>query len=996
MLEPLARTSEPQLVGRGPELREIRALLERAAAAAGGTIVFSGGSGVGKSTLLQWAASKASDDGFRTLTGRAYPVEVGIPYSPFADAVVPFVRSLPSETLATLTRGGEAELAHLFPMLGLFGGVDRTDPGGAELKARLLWSFSQFLSRLAARQPLLVILDDLQWADASSLELAHFLARQIGGDRVALLLAYNDSAPDVSAAIGTVEQSLCSIGAARSCHVDAFSHADTLAFVRQTLGSPEEISRDLAGLLYGWTRGNPFFLAETLKSLSDSGSLRSREETWRSVDLKHLGLPASIRDAVLVRSRALTPAARALADVLAVVGTSVEYDALRLLSDLDEARLIDAVDELRRHRVVDERSEGDVIDYDFSHPIVREAIYSEMGIARCRLLHSQLAERLEAYYGTRAMEHAGELAYHYSRSNRRDLTTKAVQYLAAAGGEALRKFSNREAADYLAAALELAPGDTGNAGYPALIEDLARAKQRLGDFTAAASLWRERLDLADRLGDVRASAGAYRRLGAIEYWRADYLAALSLYEKGLTAARDAADPEVEARLRLARGECQMELGRPDEARLEIEAALALAEGLGRNALLARVHLVLLLLHTWTGPPARARHHGSEALRLAEELNEAALLCTVHWGVSVLAGLTGDAAAITRHLQAARSLAEDLRSPIHGLRVAEPTIEFLANTGDWDGAVELAESSIAIARSLNQRSVLARLLVWAALLHLGRGDIARGRSYVDEAWSLSGAARQDRPPDVHTVVPAHIGRAAYLLAIGDFAGAIDIAEAGLAVADRTGYMVWAVHRLLPTLAEGYLFIGDLDGASRIGARLRSDSERLGHPLGLAWADACDALLSWLRGDIEAGIQRLAEAAARLEAIPAIPDAARLRRHFAARLRDHGDREASLRELRNIHDVFVRLGAERELDKTREQIRELGARPPNRETQRGIEGLSAREVEIATLAAGGKTNKGIAKELGISPRTVSTHLSKVFEKLQIDSRVELDASLRRLSP
>jgi DNA-binding CsgD family transcriptional regulator len=153
---------------------------------------------------------------------------------------------------------------------------------------------------------------------------------------------------------------------------------------------------------------------------------------------------------------------------------------------------------------------------------------------------------------------------------------------------------------------------------------------------------------------------------------------------------------------------------------------------------------------------------------------------------------------------------------------------------------------------------------------------------------------------------------------------------------------------------------------------------------------------MRGDVPTGILRLREAVARLESIPAIPDAARLRRHVAARLRDHGEREEALKELRLIHDIFVRLGAEQELAKTREQIRELGARPPVKETGQGIQGLSGRELEIARLASEGKSNKTIARSLDISPRTVSTHLSNVFGKLEIASRGELAEVIRRIDP
>ena len=162
--------------------------------------------------------------------------------------------------------------------------------------------------------------------------------------------------------------------------------------------------------------------------------------------------------------------------------------------------------------------------------------------------------------------------------------------------------------------------------------------------------------------------------------------------------------------------------------------------------------------------------------------------------------------------------------------------------------------------------------------------------------------------------------------------------------------------------------------------------------MAWADACDALVCWLQGDIARGIQELRRAAEKLESIPAVPDAARVRRHFAARLRDVGRREDALRQLRHIHGLFLRLGAEPELAKTREQIRELGARPPTKGPARGTVGLSDREREVARLAGEGKSNKTIARVLDISPRTVSTHLSNIFAKLGVASRAELAATLR----
>src|SRR4029079_10195744 len=158
------------------------------------------------------------------------------------------------------------------------------------------------------------------------------------------------------------------------------------------------------------------------------------------------------------------------------------------------------------------------------------------------------------------------------------------------------------------------------------------------------------------------------------------------------------------------------------------------------------------------------------------------------------------------------------------------------------------------------------------------------------------------------------------------------------------------------------------------------------LGLAWADACDALVEMLHGDKQKAVSLLQGAVEALEAIPYVPDAARVRRQLARALAETGDREGATRELRRAHEVFAHLGAERELDGTREQLRELGARTPTRATTQGVAGLSGRELEIIRLVAARRSNKEIGAVLGISARTASTHLSNIFAKLGVESRGE----------
>jgi DNA-binding CsgD family transcriptional regulator len=567
-----------------------------------------------------------------------------------------------------------------------------------------------------------------------------------------------------------------------------------------------------------------------------------------------------------------------------------------------------------------------------------------------------------------------------------------VKYLTAAGRIALAKHANREAANYLSAALERLDEDAPAEADVSLMEDLARARQRLGEYDSAMALLERLREDATRTEEWARLAAIERRIGLACYWTARFPEALEHYELGIAAAKRAGAEGLQARLQLNKGIGLQELGRAAEAKIEIESALVIAERMGDNALLARVQRSLLLLYLWTGPAERAREHGMRAIALAESAGHRAVAFQAHWAMAALSGLTGDAEATKRHIVESERIAEELHSPVLRIWTAEIAIEYASFTGDWDAGIAMAERTISLARGLG-RTLVPRLLVWSSIMYLGRGELERARQYIEEAWQLSGAAGGgNRGVDVHTVVPAHTGLAAYHLATGNYEEAVRIGKAGLAIADSTGYVVWAIHRLLPTIAEASLWANDLVGAAWIGKRLRRDSERLGQKLGLAWADGCDALVAMLRGQSEAAVGLLRQAAEQLEAIPFVADAARIRRQLARALTETGDREGAMRELRRAHDVFAKLGAERELQATRAQLRDLGGRPPVRSASTGAHGLTGREIDIVRLVAERKSNKEIGQALGISPRTVSTHLSNIFPKLSVTSRAELTDYVR----
>lgn len=388
-------------------------------------------------------------------------------------------------------------------------------------------------------------------------------------------------------------------------------------------------------------------------------------------------------------------------------------------------------------------------------------------------------------------------------------------------------------------------------------------------------------------------------------------------------------------------------------------------------------------------------HGERAIAHATTSRERAVAWSAHWGIAVLSGLTGNAVDLARHVREAQQIADDLRSPVLSAWTNEVLIEYASGIGDWENGLALADRTIPIARAIGQRTLLPRLLVWTGLMHLGRGDLGIAKALFEESWALSGAGNAAQGnTDVHTAVPAHTGMAAYALATMDRQRAIEIGEAGVALADRSGYVAWSIHRLIPIIIEAALWLQDFERAQRYGERLRRDSAKMGHVLGLAWATASEALVVRFRdNDMHRAAQLLQAAADQLDAVPFVFDAARLRRNMAQLLAALGDRDGATRELRRAHEVFTRIGAEYELRLAREQLRDLGARPPARAVAEGAGSLTGREREIARMVAARKSNKEIGAALGISSRTVSTHLSNVFAKLGVGSRGELTDRVRQ---
>lgn len=993
------------LVGRAAELELVQRLMDEASGGTCRVLLVRGESGLGKTRLAQVAMQHAAETGWTVANGSAYAVETGVPYAMFADTLVPVLRALGTSTLATACRGAASQLGHVFP--GLLEPDATPEPAtSAELTGRVLWTVTQLLTGLSVRAPLLLVFENLQWADPSSLEMLHFVARQAREARLAIIATCNDSERLADLPFDAAVRSLVELGVA-TCHdLGPLSRHDVQALLALVFGDGA-VPGDTVAMLYAWTRGNPFFLEQVVKSLVITGRLQCRNGIWIGWDLEGLALPRSIRDALAIRIQRWGADARSTAESAAIIGTRFAPDLLHAVMGMDHDAMSAALDELCSRNVLVGRADDDGVSYDFTHPMLRSTIYDELGIGRRSMLHRRAAEAIERIWGDRAAEHADELAFHAVQASLGDLTPKAVHYLTMAGASALEKHADREAARYLGAALEhidrqqresrRAPASTGVRTADVVL-GLAVANHRIGNHAGAMALWKRALADAAADGDTSQVARVERRIALAHYWRGRPADGLRHADAGLQAAVATGSHQLLAQLRVVRGSCLIELGRADDARRALRDALADAEHTGDTALLARVHRALLLAAVVTCSPGDAREHAARTLDLAQRSRQPTVACTAHWALAVLAGLTGNVAELETQLGEAERIADELRSPSLQLSASEVAVEYLAGVGDWTAALARAEPSISLARTIRSQTILARLLVWTAVIYVGRGDFDRAKCYLDEATTIAGIGGDQEPRDVNSALRVHMGWAVYHNARGEFDDAIRISRAGLAVAERSGQGIWAIYRLRPALIEAHLWKREFDEAENLSRQLREASEPIGHRLGLAWAEVGESVARMLRGTTPQLLDRVVRAADALARVPFALDAARLQREIARRHVELGDTATAVRVLEAASAQFERMGAALELAGARAQLRALGVRPRSPRAGRATRAksgmiLTARMIDVVRLVATGMTNKEVGRALGISNRTVSTTLSEAYKRLKIGGRGQLAEWVRR---
>ncbi|WP_051222339.1 ATP-binding protein [Conexibacter woesei] len=963
--------SSAALVGREAELRRAAALLDevRDGALAAVHLTVAGEAGIGKSAWLAAVADRA--EGFRTLLGRGAEFEREVPFALAIDALDDAFAELDAAALAALGSTRLEELGAVFPSLAAHRGVGGAAPLPAE-RYHLHDAVRVALEVLAERSPLLMMLDDVQWADAASVELVSHLVRHRPRGPIVLALAYRSRqlAPRLTQALVAAEHD----GDAERIELGPL----TLSEARDVVGVA--VSDDGLRTLHRESGGNPMYLIELARLPEGAAFATDAAPDGVVADLDREQVPVGVRRAVAQELAAVSPGAARLLAAAAVAGDPFPIALAAGIAELEGAELAAALDELVDLALV--RPAGDARRFAFRHPIMRSAVYLSSGAGSRLEAHVRAAAVLERQGAT-----AAQRAHHVERAAAQG-DEAAIDLLAEAALSVLAR-APATAARWYASALALLAPTAGPERRLGLLVPLAAA---LG---ATGALREARVALAEARAllpadEVVVKARLAGTLARIDHWAGGHGEARRLLVEALDEQADpAAAAAVEIGLELALDDW---LGRAWPRMLETSVGVrAAADRVGDDGLAAAAHSLVALGAYYVGDVAAADGAARRAAELVDPLADGEVAARLE----TLVALGHTEFGVERFDDAERHLTRALAL----CRATGQTWSYVPTTcmlavpllwrGRLDDAARCARAAIDASRLEYATPQVWALSVgaWVATL---QGDVPAalraGEEAVELALTLDAATYSWLPYGVHAMALAAAGQAAEardLLLEHAGGSALTAIEPAL-------HPQWCEF-----LSEAELALGGVGAADAWARRAAAAAG----PLGLAGRDAeaarAAARVHLARDEAACAAERAAEAAAGFAAVGRSIDRA-IAETLEAEARSRlGDEAGAVALLMAAHERFAVAGAVRRRDAAAADLRRRGrhtrtrrAEPP-RDSDRaaGLDLLTPREREVVALVARGLKNREIAAELFLSQKTVERHLARIFEKLGVSSRVTL---------
>jgi DNA-binding CsgD family transcriptional regulator len=960
------RAEPPLLVGRERELGALRYCLAAALAGRGSLVLVGGEAGIGKTALVEALAREAAARSALVLTGGCYDLTATPPFGPWAEIARAYRADGELPALPAALRSEEA-LQALGSLAALFEAV------------------RAFLAAVAGHRPLVLVLEDLHWADLASLDLLRFLARHVAEHPLLLLATYRSDELTRRHPLYQLLPVLAREARATRLDLRRLSSAAVHTLVETRYQLPHTDQTRLVEHLQQHAEGNPLFIEEMLRTYQDDGLLVTPNGSWALGNLGPLHVPPFVRQVIDGRLARLPTGARDLFAVAAVIGQEVALELWSIVSGAGDEELAEVVELAQEAHVLDEPPGGTGLR--FSHALIREALYEGIVLPRRRAMHRHVGEALAA---TPAPD-PDAVAHHFQQAG----DFRAAEWLARAGVRAQRAYAWLTAAERYQAAIALLEdrdGTTRERGRllarTALVLRYHAPKQcimYMEEASRLAAAVDDRVLQALALfytGLFRCFVGDIRRgiaeMGpgtkALDSISASEIAAVYGYGAEVSSATSDIDFRGTLILWLSNA------GRFAEA-LSMGAEIASAPiapepWLGAGSPVGDGYMGLALAQAALGLPDDARRSFAHARELYvavehHRLVEACGYCEL--SEYLLQYRTDDLEERRRVAAEAELAAERASSAQPNVNAHYASLPLLLLEGRWTDAQQPVSGN---------RQMLNQWRRWRSL-----GPLAYHTGDTDVAWAQVVEVLTDGPatePGGYVYVAAiELQRLAANLALD--ASDLAVARAWIEAHDR--WLAWS--GAVPGRAEGRLLwsryhraCGDLAAARAAASEALALASEPRRPLALLAAQRCVGELETADGHFDEAEQHLSASLALADACAA-PFERALTLLALAELRTATGKHD---EARSLLDEVRAICAPLDARPTLERAAALAARLPATATQpRFPAGLTAREVDVLRLVAEGLTDAEVGERLFLSTRTVSSHLTSIYNKLGVSSRV-----------
>ena len=953
-------------------MAELRTALEDSLSGRGRLVMLAGEPGIGKTRIARELAAVAESRGAQLLWGRSYEEEGAPPYWPWVQPLRAYVQQQDPEQLLSAMGPGAADIAEIIP--NLRSKLPDLKPSPTlepeQARFRLFDSITTFLKNVASSQPLMLVLDDLHWADRPSLLLLQFLARQMAESCLLVVGTYRDVEVSLHDPLTETLGNLIREEHFQRIQLAGLSAEEVGQYVQDSgVASPP----GMVQAVHQRTEGNPLFMGEVVRLLAQEGP--GTEGQWS------LSIPEGIREVIGKRLGRLSQECNESLTIASVMGREFQLAPLVQMSDLPAESVLIALEEGLAARLIEE-APGNPEGYQFSHALIQETLTAELSAARRVRLHARIAETVEGLYGAAAGTHAAELAYHFARAESVLGAEKLVGYSLLAGEQALAAYAWDEALGYFERALVARGFDLAGTEpakddeTAALLFGLARAQ--------ANTLARHRLN--EVWGTINSTFDYYVAAG-------DILGALTIAEYPFTRLPGSAgttrllaealklvppDSHQAGRL-MARYAAahSSEFGDYEDVMKTLDQAMTIAQREKDRTLEMDVLTTMANTQFWELRYQESLENSLRAIELGRKSGQLfAGEANADWYAHRTLIPMGDPVRAGSHAAAYLAMAERHRNRFHLARAldAQGVLAFLE--GHWETAREFSDRGL----SIDERD--SRLLYHRAILEYEVGEFSQGDAYSERLVDTMGLSPTNTTP--YQLVPMAIGLAAHITGTERRFGVAE--EAAQAMLSLPGILPFYAQLARTGLALLAVVRGDVAAAreqyeslTRWPVTLTSQNPTCGHRV--------LGLLAHTMGNMNQAVSHFEDSLAFCRQAGYRPELAWTCHDYADTLlkrNDRGDRQKATTLLNESLAISTELG----MRPLVERVAALQERPESQSAKAPAypDGLTQREVEVLQLIAAGKTDREIADELYISVRTVGYHVGNILNKTTTTNRTE----------